>query len=443
MAIIVHDDWDLSEKGKKDAERHREKIDDAIRKNVKDVISEESIITKRKGKKVRIPVRGMRDYRFIYGSNDGAAGGVGQDGTGKGKAGDVIDSRPKPGQGKDGDGGDKAGDQAGIDYMETEVDIDYLIEIMFQDLGLPWIEEKTKKQQLIPKGWKFETISKKGIQPRIHKKRTLLEAIKRMVMFEAEIMNDTGCDEMTAKRALIQTMGDLVESIELVKANKVDNTIDPTVQIEDDDLRYKQIEPDMEVQSQAVVICMMDVSGSMTTDKKYLARSMLFWLTEFLKKCYDNVQIKFITHTTEAQVVDEDTFFHKGESGGTACWTAFDKANYIIDTEFPVAEWNVYCVYISDGEDWDPKKTVRYMDEMLKKNVNMLSYIEIAMDSGPWGWSDESLLKEIRSKWDFSETSDSGTKFYKNNEHRFLLSIIKSRDHVYPALKHMLFEKRS
>ncbi len=84
MAIVVHDDWDLSEKGKKDAERHREKIDDAIRKNVKDVISEESIITKRKGKKVRIPVKGMRDYRFIYGSNDGAAGGVGQ---GEGEAG--------------------------------------------------------------------------------------------------------------------------------------------------------------------------------------------------------------------------------------------------------------------------------------------------------------------------------------------------------------------
>ena len=198
----------------------------------------------------------------------------------------------------------------------------------------------------------------------------------------------------------------------------------------------------MEVQSQAVVICMMDVSGSMTTDKKYLARSMLFWLTEFLKKCYDNVQIKFITHTTEAQVVDEDTFFHKGESGGTACWTAFEKANYIIETEFPINEWNVYCVYISDGEDWDPNKTVRYMDEMLKKQVNMLSYVEIKIDSGPWGWSDESLMKEIHKKWKFKETHEAGTKFYRNDEHRFLLSVIKGRDHVYPALKHMLFERQ-
>ena len=168
---------------------------------------------------------------------------------------------------------------------------------------------------------------------------------------------------------------------------------------------------------------------------------MLFWLTEFLKKMYDNVDIRFIVHTTEARLVDEDTFFHKGESGGTACYTAFDKANYLIDTEYPVSEWNVYCVYISDGEDWDPAKTVRTMDEMIQKKVNMLSYVEIAMDSGPWGWSDQSLLKEIQNKWDFKQTEEAGTKFYRNDEHRFLLSVIKSRDHVYPALKHMLFEK--
>jgi uncharacterized sporulation protein YeaH/YhbH (DUF444 family) len=82
------------------------------------------------------------------------------------------------------------------------------------------------------------------------------------------------------------------------------------------------------------------------------------------------------------------------------------------------------------------------MDEMLQKKINMLSYVEIAMDSGPWGWSDQSLLKEIQGKWDFKQTEEAGTKFYRNDEHRFLLSVIKSRDHVYPALKHMLFEKQ-
>ena len=434
MSIVQHDYWDLSDKGQKDAERHQEKIDDSIRKNMKDVISEESIITKKRGRKVRVPVRGLKDYKFVHGSNDGNAGGVGQ---GEGEGGDVIDSQQKPGQ----DGNDEPGNEKGIDYMEAEVDIDYLIQIMFEDLGLPWIEEKTKKEQLVPCGWKFETITKKGIMPRLHKKRTMMEAVKRMVVYVYEIMEETDCQEDDANRALMQANGDINEAIEIIKEGKL-NGNEPGVFIEDDDMRYKQIEPDMEYQSQAAVICMMDVSGSMTRDKKYLARSMLFWLTEFLKKVYDNVKIKFITHTTEAKVVDEETFFKKGESGGTDCGSAFDLANYMIDTEFPLDQWNVYCVYNSDGEDWDPKSTVPKIDEMLKKNVNMLAYIEIKPSEDAWGWSNQTLLEEIQAKWDFKKTETEGTSFFRNDEERFLLGIIQDRKHVYPALKHMLFDKQ-
>jgi uncharacterized sporulation protein YeaH/YhbH (DUF444 family) len=89
FAIVNHPDWDLSERGKKDAERHRKKIDDAIRKNVRDVISEEAIITKKRGKKVMVPVKGLKDYRFIHGKKDKAGGGEGA-GQGDGDAGDII-----------------------------------------------------------------------------------------------------------------------------------------------------------------------------------------------------------------------------------------------------------------------------------------------------------------------------------------------------------------
>jgi len=437
MPIVQHDDWDLSDKGAKDAERHQEKIDDSIRKNMKDVISEESIITKKRGKKVRIPVRGLKDYRFVHGSNDGQAGGAGQ---GEGEPGDIIDSQKKQ-QGDGGDGNDKPGNQEGIDYMEAEVDIDYLIDIMFEDLGLPNLQEKTRKEQLVPAGWKFETITKKGILPRLHKKRTMMEAVKRMVMYAYEIMEETDCTEDDANRSLMQAHGDINDAIDIIKSGKL-NGAEPGVFIEDDDLRYKQIEPDMEYQSQAVVICMMDVSGSMTRDKKYLARSMLFWLTEFLKKCYDNVAIKFITHTTTAHVVDEETFFKKGESGGTDCGSAFALANYIIDTEFPFDQWNVYCVYNSDGEDWDPKSTIPKIAEMLDKKVNMLAYLEIKPDEGGWGWSNATLMKEIQTKWKFTETKTDGTSFYRNDDEHFLLGVIKDRNHVYPALKSMLFQKK-
>jgi uncharacterized sporulation protein YeaH/YhbH (DUF444 family) len=215
--------------------------------------------------------------------------------------------------------------------------------------------------------------------------------------------------------------------------------------IEDDDLRYKQIEEDYELHSNAVVIAMMDTSGSMTPDKKYLCRSLLFWLVEFLKKVYDHVDIKFVTHTTEAKLVDEETFFHKGESGGTYCWSAIDKAIYLVDTEYPIDEWNVYCVYVSDGEDWDPPKSVRYIEELLKRKINMFSYNEVNPDiSGSpypsWG-SGNTLIKEIKSKWSMACRNEEGTEFCKNKELHILTSIIRDKKHVYPTLKHILFKE--
>lgn len=450
MTTIYHDDWDLSEKGKKDAERHRDKIDEAIRKNARDVIGEESIITKRGKKKVRIPVRGMKDYKFVHGDNEGNVGGIGQ-GDGSQKPGDVIGRKEKPGIG-DGEGEDsKPGNQEGADYMEAEVDIDYLLQIMFEDLGLPWIEEKTKAKQLVPKGWKFDTISKKGIIPRIHKKRTMIEAIKRNVVLAAEIMNETDCDEEVAYKALNQCFCDLNDAIQLVKEGKVDMDQPDTIMMDNEDLRFKQIEEDVEYHSNAVVIAMMDTSGSMDREKKYLCRSLLFWLTEFLKKKYEYVEIKFIQHTTTANVVDEETFFHKGESGGTYCYTAFEKANYIIDTEYPLSEWNVYCVYVGDGEDFEPSKTVRYIKEMLDKNINMLGYVEIDIDYGAdpisqifggGGFSGfKTLLTEIKQNFKFEHYRERETDFYKNMKRRFLCSVIRRKEHVWPTLKHMLFEK--
>ena len=440
MTTVFHDDWDLSEKGKKDAERHQEKIDDAIRKNVRDVIGEESIITQKGKRKVRIPVRGMKDYRFVHGDNKGPAAGVGQ---GDGEAGDIIGQQPN----NRGDGQpDKPGDQRGEDYMETEVDIDYLLKIMFEDLGLPWIEEKTKAAQMVPKGWKFETISKKGIMPRLHKKRTMMEAVKRNIMLAAEIMRVTGVDEPTAYKALNQAFGDINYAIEIIEKNEVVSDQD-TLIINEDDLRYKQIEQDVEYHSNAVVIAMMDVSYSMGREKKYLCRSLLFWLTEFLKKRYDHVDIKFIQHTTEAQVVDEDTFFHTHTTGGTKCYTAFEKANYIIETEYPLNEWNVYCIYVGDGEDFDPKKTVTHIDIMLKKEINMLGYVEIDLDheddDGGFGYRDamRTLLVEIKKKWNFFHNREKQTDFYKNEKNRFLCAVIRNKTHVWPTLKHMLFEK--
>jgi len=432
MSIVCHDNWDLSGKGQKDAQRHREKIDEHIRKSVRDVIGEESIITKKGGKTVKIPVKGLRDYRFVHGIDEEKRGGIGQ---GDGKAGDTIGRKTfQP------DWNGKPVSERGEDYLETEVSIDYLIKIMFEDLGLPYIEEKTKVEQLVPMGWKFDTISKVGAFPRIHKKRTLKETIKRSAAFANEITDETGCDIDDAFLALAQAFGDIEDAITIIKTGTLDRSLDASLFfMEDEDLRYKQIEQDFENQSNAVVIAMMDVSGSMDMEKKYIARSFLFWMVEFLKKSYANVKIKFIVHTTEAQEVDEETFFKKGADGGTQCHSAFDMAIKTIESEYPTDLWNVYGIYVGDGDDFSPEKTLKSIANLLKLKINMLGYVEIMPHSykGQAG-----LLNRIKDKWNFKLSTEKGTNFYKNDELKFLACAIKSKDQIYSALKHFLFERK-
>ena len=122
---------------------------------------------------------------------------------------------------------------------------------------------------------------------------------------------------------------------------------------------------------------MMDVSGSMGTMKKYLARSFYFWMTSFLRVIYKRVEIRFIAHTTEARLVDEYEFLHRGESGGTSCHSAYELATDLIDTEYPTSKWNVYPFHFSDGEDWDVDRTVKSLEKMLDRGVATFGYGEI------------------------------------------------------------------
>lgn len=437
MTIVYHEKWD-TQKGLQDAKRHQQKIDDAIRKNVRDVIGTENIITQQGKRKVRVPVKGLKDYRFIHGNPGGAGGGIGQ---GDGDAGDIIGRRQK--QGRDGQRGSKDGHGPGD--MEAEVDIDYLIDVMMEDLGLPWLDPKKKNSIEIPKGWKFESITKKGSYARIHKKRTMREAAKRNILFIKEVMEQTGCTYEEATKALQQGKGDIVEAVRIINDGELNGNEPTGFLIHDDDLRYKQIEEEKEICSKAVVFALMDVSGSMTPDKKYLVKSLLFWMINFLRKQYEAVEIRFIQHTERALEVDEETFFYGGETGGTVARTAFEKANYIIDTEYPLDEWNIYTVYCSDGEDWSPKEAVSAMDDMIKKKINMLSYVEVKphhdmFDSTvQYSYGYSTLLPECLKKWQFQESNiGKDGKFWINNELRFLLSIIKDKSHIWNCLKFML-----
>ncbi len=426
MAIVFHDDWEIN-KGTKDAARHREKVDDAIRKNISNVIGEESIITRQDGKKtVKVPIRGLKDYQFKYGKQGVA--GVGQ---GEGQPGDILDERQIGQPGK--------GEGRGSDYLETEVDIDYLIQIMFEDLKLPYLEEKDKKSTIISKGWTTNSISKVGPLSRVHKKRTMLEAIKRNAVLAGEIVNQTGCELDDAYKALNQAKGDALKAVDIIKDGKLNGHEENAIIIDDTDLRFKTIDEDIEICSNAVVIAMMDVSYSMDTQKKYLVRSLLFWMTEFLKSKYEQVHIRFIQHAEVATEVDEHTFFHRGTTGSTYCHTAIDKSIRMISNEYPTDEWNIYGVYCSDGEDFAEDKTVSSIEDLLEL-VNMFSYIEVQPDRT----GNPILRQTFQNKWEFEDIKVDGLRgnFFLNEDLRFFMSIIREKKHVKMALQHMLRMER-
>jgi len=346
-----------SDRSAGDRLRHRQKVREAIRNNIADIIAEESIIGKDKNRIIKVPIRGVKEYRFIYGEN---APGVGQGGDGEPKPGDVL------GEGKDGKGSQRAGDRPGIDYYETDVSLDELIDLMFEDLELPDIERKRLRQIEIERQFRHKGFRRKGIRVRLDKKRTARSRVKRK---KASIKHHVGAPP----------------------PNRFPFHID--------DLRYHHTVTDTRNESNAVVLCIMDTSGSMDTMKKYLARSFFFLLYQFLCTRYQNVEIVFIAHHTEAREVTEEEFFHKGESGGTFISSGYNKALEIINERYHPTLWNVYVFHCSDGDNFesDNEAALKAAQE-LTETANLFGYGEIKpLGSGYYGSSMITFFSQIQA----------------------------------------------
>lgn len=431
---IRKQDWGLSQRGLKDAARHRQKIKESIQKNIAEIISDASIITRKKGQIVKVPVRGLKTYHFIHKRESSGGTGVGQ---GEGEKGDVIGRQPtpdrRPGQ---------PGDQAGVDFLETEIDIEELIEMMLKDLGLPNLKKKAFTETVVPKGWRFESIEKKGIIAHLDKKRTLKQALRRTSAFVGELIRKTGRTEEDCRKALTIAKGDLLGAERILQEGRLSEEKEPFIPLFSEDLRYRTLQRDVEYQSNAVVLAMMDVSGSMGTMKKYLARSFFFWLVEFLRQIYNHVRIRFIAHTTEAKLVDEHEFFHRGESGGTFCHSAYDLAIHLVETEYNPARWNIYPFHFSDGEDFDPLKTVASAKRLLELGIGMLGYGEIQAD--PYNAS--RLMDTFESELHLEKRTTGPDDFQvlagTDQAIPFMGAVLKEKSHVYFTLREFLKKEK-
>lgn len=325
-----------SDRSASDRARHREKIRRTIKENIADIISEESIIGKSGDKIIKVPIRSVKEYRFVYGVNNP---GVGQ-GTGDTQPGDVVGKGQEDGSPL----GDKAGNQPGVDYYETDITLEELTSILFEDLELPHLERKKfrlvdSSRQLKPKG-----TQRVGIRSRLNKKKSAAQRIRRKIATEKNEENEQN----------------------------------GRFPFHEKDLRYKRQAEQVKPESNAVVICIMDTSGSMDTTKKYLARSFYFLLYQFVRAKYNNTELVFISHHTNASEVTEDEFFHKGESGGTFISSGYKLALQIIRERFDPSLWNVYAFHCSDGDNWssDNDEAVKAAQELV--NVcNLFGYGEI------------------------------------------------------------------
>jgi uncharacterized protein len=430
MSITIHEEWDLSDRSTSDRQRHNHKVDDAIRKGIKDFIADSSIISEKTGKRVRIPIKGFREYRFIYGDNGEGSGGIGQ---GPGKPGDVIFKKKI----KDMMG---PGNNQGNGDMEVEVELDYLIKILFEELGLPFLEEKDKVQKYVPTGFKLKGISKVGQFSRLHKKRTVQESIKRTWSDIGEIIEETQVDDITAQCAYIQGNYDINNAIEIIQSNTVDMTIDVDnlLFIDDEDVRFRVLEQEFTPQSNAVVILMADRSGSMDRNKRFIARTICFWLVQFLKTQYESIELRFIVHDTEAKLVEEEEFLNISSSGGTYTAKAFDLATYLLENEYPKEEWNSYLFYTGDGEAFDVEEStsaIRYILENIKPN--MLIYSEILPDADRSYYNSNLLMDYIAEE--FPLTKSKSYDFAKNDDLRLYTGCITNTKMIWPFLKYTLF----
>ncbi len=371
--ILSREDWSLHRKGYQDQARHQQKVREAIKQNLPDLISEENIVLSDGRQIIKIPIRSLDEYRFVFNMNKKKHVGQGQ---GDSKVGDVLGVDPTPQGGK----GEQAGSDPGEDVVEAEISMAELESMLFEELELPYLQRK-EREQIESKEVRFTDVRRKGIMSNIDKKRTILENLRR-----------------NSREGHPEIHG-----------------------ISPDDLRFKTWEEIVKPHNNAVILAMMDTSGSMGSFEKYCARSFFFWMSRFLRKQYEKVEIVFIAHHTEAKEVTEEEFFTRGESGGTICSSAYVKALEIIDARYPPSQYNIYPFHFSDGDNLtsDNERCVRLIQEMLKKS-NIFGYGEV-------------------NQYNRSSTLMSA---YKHLEHQqFLYYVIKEKAEIYSALK-TFFKKR-
>ena len=349
MSDNLSDIWNLKKRGKRDSARHKELLKKAIKENLEEIITQYDLITTDGDKKVKIPIRFLDYYRFKFGKKNSSSG-VGQGMSGKkGQKYRIMNRKSSKGPG--GEGGDH--------HYEDEISVDEMVDIVLEDLNLPWL--KPNEESFIEsKEEIFNSIEKKGLMSNLDIKRTLINNIKRNISQN--------------KKEIIGGFSN-------------------------EDLRFRDWDNEIEYSSNANIYMMMDVSGSMTKERRDIAKTYYFWMVQFLKRKYKKINLYFIVHDTTAKFVNQKQFFTISASGGTSCSSAFSLARDHILENYADEKYNNYVFEFSDGDNIraDSLKCVKIINEFIS-HCRAIGYGEIQSDMNSI-WQDEhETLSQILNK---------------------------------------------
>ena len=353
--------------------RARTQIREAVQKSLKDT----SVADIDKDRKVRISTKGTKEPRFRLDPKAGGEHDFVLPGNRQFTPGDEI---KKPPSGEGGGRGKEAADFAeGDDEFEFTMTQEEVLDIFFEDLELPNLVRTTLKDTP-NKVWKRAGITTAGSPTQINLIRTMRNAQGRRLALHRPKLKDVEAlqAELDALEQEPETNREKIAALkeQIAKLNskrKWVGFIDPV------DVRFNSYTEQPVPTSQAVMFCLMDVSGSMGEREKDLAKRFYMLLHLFLKRRYKRVDIVFIRHTHDAQEVDEHEFFYSRQSGGTIVSTALDKMLEIQKERYATADWNIYAAQASDGytQSGDARRCVEMLNNDIMPLCQYYAYIEI------------------------------------------------------------------
>ena len=321
-----------------DRARFREIVRGRIRADLRKYLSTGELIGRAGEHAVSIPLPQIELPRFVFGENP-----RGKSGKHDGEGGESSDGEAAEGEGTGG-----AGNQPGQHILEVEVELDELAEMLGEELQLPNIKPRGVKE-LASDGGRYNGVRLAGPDSLRQFRRTFKNALKRTI------------------------------------AGGLYDPVDPRIVPIREDFRFRMRKSFPQPDSSAVVFHMMDVSGSMGREQKEIVRIKAFWIDTWLRSQYKNLEVVYVVHDAVARVVDQHTFFHLRESGGTKISSAYELCLKQISERYRPEDWNIYPFHYSDGDNWSARDTelciTMLRDEILPR-VNQFCYGQVKSAHG-------------------------------------------------------------